>query len=368
MQTKNQFVRDLVPKDKVDSLFFVKYIAVMQARDGKSYLNLVLSDNSGDLESRSWQNAEKINDRIKKGTFVRAQGKVNLFQGRKQLILAEIEEVDGDDLDQSDFVLKTSKNPDEMLESLFAIVEELDDVYIKQLLKNVLSDPEINKRLKRWSAGKTIHHAYEGGLLEHILSVTTLARSLSAHYAVNANYVVAGAILHDLGKVYELTDGLNVEYTEEGKLVGHLVKGVELVDRFSYKIKNFPYDLKLHLKHVLLSHHGSYEYGSPKIPQTSEAFLVHLIDMMDSKMHALEMIKMTDNSPGHWSGFIKHLDRIIYKTQLPFYSAFITDEQVETRQTKSKLGTKADKRKHIPLPEPKTSMGNLLKGFKAPED
>ncbi len=185
---------------------------------------------------------------------------------------------------------------------------------------------------------------------------------------MNDNYVVAGCILHDLCKIYELTDGINVEYTEEGKLVGHLVKGLEIVDRYAYKIKNFPHYTKMHIKHILLAHHGEYEYGSPKIPQTSEAFLVHLIDMMDSKMGTLELIKKTDSSTGNWSGFVKHLDRIVYKSELPFYPDYIQEDEMgeEKREHKPQPSVPA-KPKNMNTQEPKTSMAKMLGGLKIEE-
>jgi 3'-5' exoribonuclease len=157
-----------------------------------------------------------------------------------------------------------------------------------------------------------------------------------------------------------------VEYTEEGKLVGHLVKGLEIVDRYSYKIKGFPHHMRMHLKHILLAHHGEYEYGSPKIPQTSEAFLVHLIDMMDSKMGTMEMIKKTDNATGHWSGYVKHLDRIVYKAELPFYPDYVSDEMEEEKhENKEKPAALPAKSKNAP--EPKTSMAKMLSGLKVEE-
>src|SRR5690606_3959262 len=269
----------------------------------KKYFNIILSDSSGEIESRLWQYSTEVESEITRGTFARVKGKLNFYQGKKQFIISSITKVNQDQVDMDDFVMKAKADPEEMFKALTNIVEDLTDVYIKELLKNILGDAEISRRLKLWQAGKSIHHAYQSGLLEHILSCSQLAVSLSAHYNANVNYVVAGAILHDLCKIYELTDGMNVEYTEEGKLVGHLVKGVELIDRFSYRIKDFPYQTKLHLKHIILAHHGEYAYGSPKIPQTSEAMLVHLIDFMDSKMHTFETIKRTDNNMGHWSAF-----------------------------------------------------------------
>jgi 3'-5' exoribonuclease len=247
-----------------------------------------------------------------------------------------------------------------MYSELKAIVETLEEVYIRDLLLLILNDFEISRRLKIWQAGKSIHHAYQSGLLEHILSCTKLAVTLSPHYKVNRSYVVAGCILHDLCKIYELTEGPVVEYTEEGKLIGHLVKGLEILDLFAAKIKTFPLSMKIHLKHILLSHHGEYEYGSPKIPNTSEAFLVHLIDLMDSKMSSFEQVKKLDSSSNHWSGFVKHLDRLVYKSELPSFSSYLMEKpssQLEPLSPPQGKKTKSDLNNN-------TAFGNLLKDFK----
>jgi 3'-5' exoribonuclease len=354
---KKIFVSELQSKDEIESVFLVKIMNTMEGKDGKKYFNLILSDATGDLESRLWQYSSEIERNISKNTFVKVKGKVNYYQGKKQFIISQIDTLDESQVNMDDFIMRSTKDPEEMFSELSKIVNSLKDVYIKDLLSLILKDPEIARRLKTWQAGKTIHHAYRSGLLEHILSCTKLALTLSPHYKVNENYVVAGCILHDLCKIYELTDGINVEYTEEGKLVGHLVKGLEIVDRFSYKIKNFPHYLKMHIKHILLSHHGEFEYGSPKVPQTAEAFLVHLIDLMDSKMGSVESIKKLDTTPGHWSGFVKHLDRIVYKGDLPFFPEYVSDEDPE-------LPKNAPSTKPKNTLEPKTSLGKMLSGIK----
>ena len=348
-------VEQLMPKQEAESIFLVKYIAVAEAKDGKKYLNVVFTDKTGDLEARSWHDAEDIAARVNKGDFTKVKGKVNIFQGKKQFIVQSISTIERDEVDLDEFIFKAPEGPDAMFAELMQIVDSLEEVYIRDLLQLILNDTEIQRRLKLWQAGKSIHHAYESGLLQHILSCTKLAVHLSPIYNVNKSYVVAGAILHDLCKIYELTSDLNVEYTEEGKLVGHLVKGVELLDRYAYKVKNFPYQMKLHLKHILLSHHGEYEYGSPKIPQTSEAMLVHLIDLMDSKMHSFDTVKRTDNNVGHWSSFVRHLDRIVFKGELPSYTDYINEEVQEKPKAKKK---KPHDR------ELKGSMADALKGFK----
>lgn len=360
------FVSDLQGKEEIESIFLVKIFNTMEGKDGRKYFNIILTDSTGDLEARMWNWSAEVEKNISKGSFVNVRGKLNFFQGRKQFIVGSMDKVSPDKVNEDDFVMKAAHDPETMYKSLLNIVDGLSDVYIRDLLKNIITDPEIARRLKTWQAGKSIHHAYKSGLLEHILSCTTLAVNLSHHYRVNENYVVAGCILHDLCKIYELTDGVNVEYTEEGKLVGHLVKGLEIVDRYAYKIRNFPHYTKMHLKHILLAHHGEYEYGSPKIPQTSEAFLVHLIDLMDSKMSTMEMIKKTDSQTGHWSGFVKHLDRIVYKSELPFYPDYVQDEEPQHHSHHN------EQREHKPAPkkaspEPKTSMAKMLGGIKIDE-
>jgi 3'-5' exoribonuclease len=352
-------VSDLKPKIDIESVYLIKYLQLAQSKDGKDYLNIILSDATGDIEGRMWSNAHDLVEKFDKGNFIGVKGKANIYQGKKQFIIQEFFDVNKDEINETDFVYQAQTDANEMFSKLQEHVNTLDDVYVKELLNNILNDQEIQRRLKSWQAGKSIHHAYKSGLLEHILSCVELSMHLSAHYKVNKNYVVAGAILHDLCKIYELSDGYNVDYTEEGKLVGHLVKGVEILDKFAYRIKGFPYDLKMHLKHILLSHHGYYEYGSPKIPQTSEAMLLHLIDHMDSKMHSFETVKRTDQNSGHWSGFVKHLDRIIYKSELPFYP-----EYLEIQDRKSKAPAKKSAGKSQRNQEVKQNLGNLLKDFK----
>ncbi len=318
--SKLQYVANLRAKDDVNEIFLVKYLAQMEGKDGKSYVNFILSDASGDMESRKWHDAHETIQAVSKGNWVKVQGKVNAYQGRLQLIVQEITSIDlPQDYNKDDFVPKVDGDVLKMKQELDAIVAGLDDLYIRQLLINILKDEELSSRLLCWHAGKSVHHAYQGGLLEHILSCSKLALDLSTFYQVNKNYVVAGAILHDLCKIYELSEGPVVEYTDEGKLVGHLSKSIQMIEFFVTEIKNFPKDLKDHLVHILISHHGEYAYGSPKLPQTREAMLVHLIDMMDSRMNAFDSAIKTDKVMGRWTGFIKHLDRAIFKQALPFY-------------------------------------------------
>jgi 3'-5' exoribonuclease len=314
---KRQFVSDLHQKDDVDSIFLVKYIAVMAGRDGRSYLNLVVADSSGDLEARRWSHAEESAKRVPKGSFVKVKGKVNLYQNRFQLIVKDLVPVPADSINPEDYMRKSLSDPERMFDQLMAIVDQVEDCYLRDLLQMVLMDSEIRRRLALWPAGKSIHHACVGGLLEHILSCANLALTITPSYCgVNRDFVVAGAVLHDICKVYELSDGPVVEYTDEGRLVGHLVNVVQLVDRFIAKMPHFPAQAKMHLEHILVSHHGSLEHGSTKPPQTREAQLVHFIDLIDSQMNSFQTAIDNDRSNSDWTGYIKHLDRMLYKGEL----------------------------------------------------
>ena len=237
---KTQFIDKLNAKEEVLSPFLVKYISTAEGKDGKSYLNLILADKSGEMEARKWHGAEAIIGQIRSGDVVVVQGKMNLFQGRMQLIVQEISKLSDDQINRDDYIQKAGTAPEKMYNELLELISSLEEIYIKDLLLSIFHDPEIARRLKIWQAGKAIHHAYQSGLLEHILSCTKLAMTLSPHYKVNRSYVVAGCVLHDLCKIYELTEGPVVDYTDEGKLVGHLVKGLEIVDHFAAKMPHSP--------------------------------------------------------------------------------------------------------------------------------
>ncbi|MBT3236923.1 MAG: HD domain-containing protein [Bdellovibrionales bacterium] len=353
---KRQFVSDLHNKDEVESFFLVKYIAVMAGRDGRSYLNLVLADSSGDLEARRWSHAEESFKRVQKGSYVKVKGKINLYQSRFQLIVKDLVPIPADSVKPEDYLRQSQSDPERMFEELLTIADQMGDCYLRDLLQMVLMDAEIKRRLTLWPAGKSIHHAFTGGLLEHILSCARLAMLITPNYQeVNRDYVVAGAVLHDICKIYELSDGPVVEYTDEGRLVGHLVNGVQLLDRFISKMPHFPSQSKMHLEHILVSHHGSLEHGSTKPPQTREAQLVHFIDLIDSQMNSFQTAIENDRGNSDWTGYIKHLDRMLYKGKLRSIS-----QPLELEGGDDEGGTPKVKAEGSPT----HSMADQLKNFK----
>ncbi len=338
-------------KDDIEGgIYFIKYMAEMSGKDGRSYLNLILADETGDIESRLWTVPRNIVSQLEKGSFVKVSGKVNFYQGRLQFVLGHIDLAPEGEFNPEDYTPKSSLDPDKMMNELSNILSQIEVAPLKELAQSIIADPEIARRLKIWQAGKSIHHAYQSGLLEHTLSCVKLAHELAPGYQANRDLCVVGALMHDLCKIYELSSGVAVEYTEEGKLIGHLVKSLEIVDRFSQKIKDFPHSLKTHLKHILIAHHGEIEFGSPKAPQTLEAMLVHLIDFMDSKMHSFLTAIKNDTAPGHWTNPIRHLDRIIFKGDY----AKVLESPVAKPQNEKKFQEK----------EIKQNLGSLLKDFK----
>jgi 3'-5' exoribonuclease len=378
---KKIFLSDLNIKDPIKELFLIKLLQLTQGRDGRDYLNCILVDQTGEMEARVWGGKAKYySQNFIKGEVCLVEGKINLYQGRKQFIIQEIHKVDQSKIDFSLFQISSDINAQELFNSLNEIVKSLDDFYIRELLTKIIHHESIKPKLLTWPAGKSIHHAYQSGLLEHILSCAQLAQHLGKFYKVNSNYVVAGAILHDLAKIEELTFSTLTEYSDEGKLVGHLINSVELIEKFSLTINNFPSDLKMHLKHIVVSHHGSYEFGSPKLPQTAEANLVHLIDYMDSKMNAIETIIKTDSNVGDWSNFNKYLDRTIYKIELPFYPNEILNSPSHVNQSapngKSATtlsnsqtpNTSAKKSASTKEKDIKESLAKHLQGFKLQKD
>jgi 3'-5' exoribonuclease len=190
---------------------------------------------------------------------------------------------------------------------MVALFETLEDPFAKNLALKTLGDPEVKRRILRAPAAKTVHHAYAGGLIEHSLSVCRILDHLARHYrnyygkAVSRDLMLLGGLFHDIGKIYELAFDRGTEYSKEGQLIGHHVQGCELVDRMAADIPDFPAELKLHVKHMILAHHGKLEYGSPKLPHTLEALLVHYVDDLDSKVNTILGFIAADNNPGEWT-------------------------------------------------------------------
>ncbi len=308
------FISSFADKQTVHTFFLAKDKNIQTGKNGRKYMSLILSDKSGSIDARVWDNVEELDNTFQSGDVVNVKGLVQLFQGRLQFIVHKLEKAEEGTYDVKDFVSKSDRDGEEMFQELLEIVRGLHDPNIKQLILNTLEDPEIKPLLLISPAAKTIHHAKEGGLLEHVLSICGVMKFMASHYPqLNEDLLVFGAIFHDIGKVWELKIDKGIHYTDVGRLVGHLVLASELVEKKASQIMGFPENLKNVCKHIILSHHGKLEFGSPKRPKFLEAFVVAMIDDLDSKIDTISSLCEMDRGAGaSWTRYAPMFDRYFY--------------------------------------------------------
>ncbi len=306
---------------KVDSLFLVKSKTIATGKTGKPYIFLRLSDKSGEIKGYIWDNVEKYSGGFKAGDIIKIKSRSSAFQNEIQLGITEAERIDKGSLSENilSFFLKSTKyDTNKMFGELLKIIDvNVKNEYILSLIKKFTDDPSFVKKLRTMPAAKSIHHSYVGGLLEHTLSMLKIAVFLADNYApyVNKDILIAGALLHDAGKMEELSNKNDAtEYSDEGRLIGHIVLGAAAVDRKISEIKGFPEELRLLILHLIISHHGELEFGSPKRPKTIEALLLHFIDNMDAKANIFMDVYESQQTP--WSQYYKQLDRYILNPAL----------------------------------------------------
>jgi 3'-5' exoribonuclease len=283
---KSHFVADLADGQAVASPFLVCEKEVRtSARSGASWLQLELGDRTGSISAKMWENFLPLAETFDAGDVIQIRGRVKLYNNRLEVSLEQIVPVAENSYDLIDFLPHTKYDVDVMYGQLLAAVEAMKNPWLRQLVSSVIEDPGIAPRLKRAPAAMTMHHAYIGGLLEHILSLVRLGAAISGHYPeLDPDVLLTGVILHDVGKIDELRYAREIDYTTEGRLLGHIMLGVGLVRDRIKAIPGFPPALAVVVEHLILSHHGSLEFGSPSLPQTREAVALHFIDDLDSKM------------------------------------------------------------------------------------
>jgi len=313
---KPAYAADLAPDQTITSYFLVFEKEVRSTREGKPYLRLELGDKTGTVEARMWDRFEDSASAIARDDFVKVQARVDVYRNRPQLVIEKIRKVEPSEVNPEDFYATTKCNVDELWVRLREHVAGIRDPNLRQLLESVLDDPEIGPRFRRAPAAKTMHHAYIGGLLEHVVSLCDLTGAVAARYPEsNRDYLVAGAVLHDVGKVYELSYERSLGYTTEGQLVGHIVMAVEIVGKKAAAIPGFPEELATLLKHMILSHHGHYEFGSPKLPMFREAVMLHYLDDLDSKMGAMRAMLTSDRGEPGWTERGAALERRLLRVE-----------------------------------------------------
>ena len=311
---KQSFVSSLQDSQTVTTYFLVCEKEVRATREGKTYLRVELGDATGRVEARMWDGFDRMAASFERDDFVKVQARVETYRNKHQLVIEKIRRADENEIDPADFFAHTRENVDELYERLLQIVASVSNPWLRQLLESVVRDPEIVPRLKRAPAAKVMHHAYGGGLLEHVLSLCNLCRAVAGHYPeANADLLLSGAVLHDVGKLKELSYERSLGYTDEGELLGHILIEYELVSKKMDAIEGFPPELKILVQHMLISHHGQYEFGSPKLPMFREALLLHYLDDLDSKMGALRAALDSEQGEGNWTAFSGALERRILR-------------------------------------------------------
>lgn len=322
--TKTQFAKDLRDKDAVASPFLVKFSAVAVDKNGKPYMNLVFMDRTGEVEARVWEDVNKYVGQAVKDSFVWVEGRCQSYQGRRQLVITRLQVLREDQIEPKDYVAEGRLDVEKLYARLLHLISTLEDPFCKALAESIFrDDADIADRLKRAPAAKTVHHAYKGGMIEHVVSIAGIMDYLAGHYGpqLDRDQLLLGAMLHDIGKLWELSYERVTDYTMEGKLIGHHVIGVELVDRKIRELEAqpdrlpgaFPEEKKLLIKHLIVAHHGKVEYGSPKEPHTLEALITYYIDDLDSKVSAIRQFIEQDQTPGRWTALHRMYERFFYK-------------------------------------------------------
>jgi 3'-5' exoribonuclease len=319
---KSVFVNQLEPNKPSGGVFLVQHKEIRYkkgkggvADSGDPFLSLTLADRTGDLDAKMWDNAAGVMLSFEQDDFVEVKGILQIHNNRKQFTIHRLQKVEQSGVDLADFLPCSARDPRQMMEELRVLIGTIGNRHLRELLELVFADQEIARRYMRAPAGKSVHHACIGGLLEHVLSICQMCRCAARQYTgIDIDLLLAGAMLHDIGKIYELCYDRSFGYTTEGQLLGHIMMGTRMVGEKIRELPEFPLRLRTLLEHLILSHHGELEFGSPKVPLFPEAVLLHYLEDLDAKMDCMRRVLEQDsNVEGFWTGYSAPLDRVLLK-------------------------------------------------------
>jgi 3'-5' exoribonuclease len=354
---KTPYVKELEPNQSISTFFLVQNKEIRQKKSGEPYLSLSLSDRTGELDAKMWDNVAEVMETFDRDDFVKVKGLIQIFHNRPQLTIHKMRRVGDHEVEFADYFPASERNPDEMLAQLRGIVAGMRNAHLRGLLEALLDDPEIARRFKIAPAAKQIHHAYLGGLIEHVLSLCGLAALTASHYrSVDPDLLLTGVVLHDMGKIYELSYDRTFSYTTEGQLLGHISIAMRMVADKLARFPDFPPRLRTLIEHMILSHHGRLEFGSPKAPQFPEAMLLHYLDDLDSKMECMrQMVDRDRLVEGHFTAYNPAMERSILK------KAKFLEESAPLPQAVAPDPPKpAEAPKPAPPPRPSSFFGDKL--------
>lgn len=310
---KKRFVSQIGPGETVNDIFVLSEKTLSQKRDGNPFLNVVLSDKTGSAKGVVWDNVNQIAEGVSGGDFVRVMASAGEYRGSIQLVVKQMTALPAGSVDPADFLPATTRNVDGMFDRLKQITASMENLHFKKLIESFWNDDHFAQTFKAAPAAKKMHHAYIGGLLEHTLSMALLADRIAGHYGgINRDLLLAGVMLHDIGKTREFEYGARIDYSDEGRLLNHIVIGLGMIDERLHRIEGFPDEQACILKHLVVSHHGSREFGSPEPPKTIEAVMLYYIDEMDSKVSGIRDFIASEDPNAPWTSFHRILERHFY--------------------------------------------------------
>ena len=316
---KDFYIRDchLQENQTVTSNFVVASKQVKNKKNGELYLSLTLADRTGQLQANMWDNVADSLHSFEQDDFIKLKGMVQKYNGRWQITIHKIRKLGDAEIDYADYLPKTSKDIDQLWRTLGEFVDSFQNPWLKRLVQDFMADEAIANAYKNAPAAKTLHHAYVGGLLDHVVSLCTVCDLASRNYPqVNRDLLLTGAFLHDIGKIHELAYQRSISYTTKGQLLGHMIIELEMLHEKLAHISGFPDELKILIEHLIISHHGQYEFGSPKLPMFPEALMLHYLDDLDSKMESMRVqFEREADAETAWTGYNPSLGRSLLNTQ-----------------------------------------------------
>jgi 3'-5' exoribonuclease len=315
LKTKEIYLKDIKQGDKVASTFLAAEKNMAFSLKGAPYLNVRLKDKTGELDGKVWDNAIEFDRQFKKGDIIYIEGKAASYKNAIQISIVNIKKNTGEDVEPTDYLPAAKGDIAAMFNEMLTYIEKIQTKPLQTLLQAFFHDQKTADLFQRAPAAKGFHHIYLGGLLEHTLSTVRLLDKVADHYSnLDRDLLLAGGMLHDIGKIYEFNYDSLIEYSDEGRLIGHIVMGVEMINKKIEAIPDFPAPLALKMRHIILSHHGEFEFGSPKRPKMMEALVVHFIDDLDAKLNAFQaFITDSNNADSDWTTYNRFFERFLYK-------------------------------------------------------
>ena len=316
---KEFYVRDCQQQESqtITTSFVVASKQVKTKKNGEPYLAVTLADRTGQLQANMWDNVADTINAFEQDDFVKVKGVIQKYNGRWQLTLHKVRKLGDAEIDYSDYLPKTSKDIEQLWRTLGNFIETFENPWLKRLVNDFMSDEAVATAYKNAPAAKTLHHAYVGGLLDHVVSLMTVCDLVAHNYPqVNRDLLLTGAFLHDIGKIHELSYQRSITYTTKGQLLGHMIIELEMLHEKLSHIPGFPEELKILIEHLIISHHGQYDFGSPKLPMFPEALMLHYLDDLDSKMESMRaQFERESEQEAPWTSYNPSLARPLLNTR-----------------------------------------------------